>query len=221
MRIVAVADTHMYEGDLGAIPDGDVFVHAGDLCRRGTLDELRTVVPWLQRLPHRYKIVIAGNHDWCFAREPDGAKQLLGASIIYLQDSGVSIDGVSFWGSPWQPRYRNWAFNLDRGAPLAAVWQQIPVGTEILITHGPPRGFGDRTPWPSRAGCEDLLAAVQCVRPVVHLFGHIHTDGGVWRDADIVYVNATTSECERMPTVIDVDISARDVREVQVPARRA
>jgi predicted phosphohydrolase len=91
MRIVAVADTHMYEADLGAIPEGDVFVHAGDLCRRGTLDELRTVVPWLHQLPHRYKIVVAGNHDWCFARDPEASRQLLGESIIYLQDAAVSI----------------------------------------------------------------------------------------------------------------------------------
>jgi Icc-related predicted phosphoesterase len=217
MRIVAVADTHMYEADLGAIPDGDVFIHAGDLCRRGSLDELAAVVPWLQRLPHRHKLVVAGNHDWCFARDPEAARTLLGDSIVYLQDAACEIDGISIWGSPWQPRYRKWAFNLERGAELAAKWQLIPAGVDVLITHGPPRGFGDRTPWPGRAGCEDLLQAARRLRPLVHLFGHIHTDGGVWYDDGITFVNATTSECERMATVLDLDIATREVRAVSVP----
>src|SRR5690349_12129486 len=119
MRIVAVADSHLYQTDLGSAPEGDVFVHAWDLSQRGSLEESSSVVPWLQSLPHRHKIVIAGNHDWCFARNAKDARALLGDSIDYLEDSGTQIDGVAFWGSPWQPRYRNWAFNLDRGAPLA------------------------------------------------------------------------------------------------------
>lgn len=221
MRIVAVADTHLYQADLGSIPEGDAFVHAGDLCRRGSLEELASVVPWLHALPHRHKIVIAGNHDWCFARNATAARALLGDSIHYLEDSGTQIDGVAFWGSPWQPRYRNWAFNLDRGVAIAEKWALIPSETQILITHGPPRGFGDRTPWPGRAGCEDLLRVVQRIRPVLHLYGHIHTGGGLWRDQGVTYVNATTSECERMPTVIDVDISSRTVSEVSIPAARS
>jgi hypothetical protein len=51
LRIVAVADTHLYHTDLKVWPAGDVFIHAWDLLRGGTLDELRRVVPWLQSLP--------------------------------------------------------------------------------------------------------------------------------------------------------------------------
>src|SRR5947209_8263912 len=117
MRIVAVADTHTFESDLGPIPDGDVFVHAGDLLRGGTLEELRPVADWIRRLPHRHKIVVAGNHDWCFVTERDAACAMLGETI-YLQDSGMTIEGVHVWGSPWQPEYNDWAFNLPRGAAL-------------------------------------------------------------------------------------------------------
>lgn len=53
MRIVAVADTHTFQDDLHAIPEGDVFIHAGDLCRGGRLDELRVVAAWLLALPVR------------------------------------------------------------------------------------------------------------------------------------------------------------------------
>lgn len=221
MRIVAVADTHLFESDLGKIPDGDVFVHAGDLCRRGSLDELALVVPWLRGLPHRHKLVVAGNHDWCFARERDAAVALLGPSLTYLEDEGVTIGGVRFWGSPWQPRYRDWAFNLDRGAPIAAKWDRIPDDTDVLVTHGPPRGFGDTTRVAGRAGCDDLLTAVRRVRPLLHLFGHIHTDGGTWRDGGVTYANVTTWECERGATVLDVDARTRDVTVQEVPQARS
>lgn len=220
MRVVAVADTHTFQADLGTIPDGDVFVHAGDLCRGGRLDELRLVATWLQALPHKHKIVVAGNHDRCFEREPVAARDILGPHIVYLQDAGHIIDGVRFWGSPWQPEFNNWAFNLPRGEPLAEKWALIPTGTDVLITHGPPQGFGDWSDEPVRQGCADLLAAVRRMRPLLHLFGHIHQDGGFWRGDGICFANVTAWECERGPTVLDVDVSNREVTAISVPPAR-
>jgi predicted phosphohydrolase len=217
MRIVAVADTHTFHEDLMPLPAGDVFIHAGDLCRGGRLAELHLVAAWLQALPFRHKIVVAGNHDWCFVREPEEALGVLGDGITYLQDSEVVVEGVRFWGSPWQPAYHDWAFNLPRGAPLAEKWALIPAGVDVLITHGPPHGIGDRTDERSRQGCEDLLAAVRQVRPFLHLFGHIHQDGGCWRQEGICFANVTTWEAERKATVLDVDPVARQVREVHIP----
>jgi predicted phosphohydrolase len=218
LRIVAVADTHTFEADLGAIPEGDVFIHAGDLLRAGTLEELGPVTDWIRRLPHRRKIVIAGNHDWCFLKAKEAACDLLG-DAIYLEDSATTIEGVRFWGSPWQPEYNDWAFNLPRGMALAEKWAMIPDDLDVLITHGPPHGFGDAGPSEGRAGCEDLLRRVRQVRPKVHLFGHIHQDGGIWRDGSTCFINVTTWECERPPTVIDVDPSTGGVAEVAVPPR--
>jgi len=220
MRIVAIADTHTFQDDLRVLPDGDVLVHAGDLCRGGRLDELRIIAAWLKALPHSHKIVVAGNHDWCFVREPEAALELLGDTIIYLQDSGVVIDSVRFWGSPWQPAFNDWAFNLPRGEALASKWAMIPDETDILITHGPPLGLGDDYGDAERQGCSDLLAAVRRVHPLLHLFGHIHQDGGFWRQEDVCFANVTTWECERGPTILDVDVAARQVIEVSVPPRR-
>ncbi len=217
MRIVAVADTHTFEDDFLALPDGDVFVHAGDLVRAGTLEELERVARWLRALPHRHKIVVAGNHDWCFVRERERAIEILGPEIVYLEDEGCTIDGVRFWGSPWQPEFGGWAFKLPRGAALAEKWAHIPSGLDVLITHGPPHGIGDRVDMVGRTGCEDLLAAVQRTRPRAHLFGHIHQDGGAWSDGATWFVNVTSWECERDPTVFDVIDG--DVRMVQVPVR--
>ncbi len=220
MRIVAVADTHTFEKDLGVIPDGDVLVHAGDLLRGGTLEELAGVAAWIASLPHRHKIIVAGNHDWCFLNERAAAVAMLG-DAVYLEDAAHEIDGVKFWGSPWQPAYNDWAYNLPRGAPLAAKWALIPVGVDVLITHGPPHGFGDSGPTFGRAGCEDLLHRVRQVRPALHLFGHIHQDGGLFRDRDTAFVNVTTWECERKPTVIDFDPITKLVTPIAIPPARA
>ena len=167
MRIVAVADTHTFQSDLGQLPDGDVFIHAGDMARAGTLEEMEPVAEWIRGLPHRHKIVVAGNHDWCFVTDRDAACALFGESVTYLQDQGCVIDGVMLWGSPWQPEFHDWAFNLPRGPALAERWSLIPDHVDVLITHGPPSGFGDRS-WDSRAGCEDLLQAVYRTKPSLH-----------------------------------------------------
>ena len=241
MRIVAVADTHLFHGEL-VVPDGDVFVHAGDLCRGGDLDELREAVEWIAELPHRHKIVVAGNHDWalapcapdahgfcrsCLARgapapapgercagDPAAARELL-VGLTYLEDAGATIEGVRFWGSPWQPAFHDWAFNLPRGEALAAIWRRIPPGIDVLITHGPPAGIGDRSPVGGRAGCADLHARVAEVAPRLHLFGHIHQDGGTWQHGTTTFANVTTWECERAPTVIDLNDG--EVAPVSVP----
>jgi predicted phosphohydrolase len=219
VRIVSASDTHLFHRDL-AVPDGDVFIHAGDLCRIGTLDELADAAAWIRSLPHETKIVVAGNHDWAFAREAQAARDILGPGILYLEDSGAVVDGVRFWGSPWQPEFMGWAFNLPRGPALAAKWALIPTGLDVLVTHGPPRGIGDRSAV-GREGCDDLRERVRVARPRLHIFGHIHEDGGVWEAGGTMSANVTTDCCLRPPTVIDYDAQAREARAVSVPPRRS
>ena len=215
MRIVAVADTHLFHREL-TVPDGDVFVHAGDLCRGGDLEELAIAIAWIATLPHAHKILVAGNHDWAFATDPAAARALLG-DITYLQDAEATVGGLRFYGSPWQPAFHDWAFNLPRGPALAAVWAKIPDRVDVLITHGPPEGIGDRSPVGGRTGCAELRRRVAETQPRLHLFGHIHQDGGAWRPGDgaTTFANVTTWECERAPTVIDID--ARAVTSIAVP----
>jgi Icc-related predicted phosphoesterase len=219
MRIVAVADTHMFHADL-AVPDGDVFVHAGDLCRRGELDELRDAMTWIRGLPHRHKIVVAGNHDWALVREPAAARDLM-TGAIYLQDEIATVDGITVWGSPWQPEFNDWAFNLPRGPALAEIWNKMPVDLDILITHGPPAGIGDRPVSGRRVGCADLWTRVADARPRLHLFGHIHEDGGFWREGPTSFANVTTHDGERAATVIDYDPETGAVRPIAIPPGRA
>jgi predicted phosphohydrolase len=215
VRIVAVADTHLFHRTL-TVPDGDVFIHAGDMCRAGDLVELRAAADWINRLPHRHKVIVAGNHDRAFADEPAAARAMF-PWAHYLEDAELVLEGVRFYGSPWQPEFCNWAFNLPRGPELAAAWAKIPHGIDVLITHGPPAGFGDRTTLTSRAGCADLRARVEEVRPRLHLFGHIHQDGGAWHEGETMFANITTWECARPATVFDID--AGTVTAVTVPPR--
>lgn len=203
MKLVAVADTHN-EHDALNIPEGDVFIHAGDLTTRGTLMELQKVADWMRALPHRHKIVIAGNHDfWIQSNRTRVASELF-HGLTYLEDDEVTLDGVRFYGSPWQPWFHDWAFNLQRGPAIDAVWKKIPEGIDVLITHGPPMGYGDLVYRGERVGCEDLLRHLPRIGAKVHFFGHIHEDRGQWVHGKTRIVNCTTGEGEFPATVIDL-----------------
>lgn len=202
MRVVAVADTHGEHARV-EVPDGDVFVHAGDLTQRGTLPQLKQVAEWMRSLPHRHKVFIAGNHDFAFERQPKDARALF-EGLTYLEDEAVTLDGVRFYGSPWQPWFHSWAFNLRRGPDIDRVWQRIPAGVDVLITHGPPHGYGDKVWSGERVGCEDLLRHLARVEPKLFLCGHIHEDRGEWRVGKTRVVNCTVSEGDLPATVIDL-----------------
>ncbi len=189
MRIVVVSDTHGKHNEL-SIPDGDVFVHCGDLTNKGTLTQLSSCAEWIRNLPHKHKIVIAGNHDFCLQDDRYVAESLLHGTT-YLRDSGTMIDGVEFWGSPWQPYFGGWAFNIKDNDILWAKWDLIPVGTHVLITHGPPAGILDMTARGVRAGCQELSRKVLEVAPKLHLFGHIHEAAGEEVVGGTRFVNAS------------------------------
>ncbi len=203
MRIVCVSDTHGWHRDV-AVPDGDLLVHAGDLTRKGELDTVDDFDRWLGGLPHRHKVVICGNHDFSFQERPYEARSRL-TNAVYLEDTSVTVGGLTVYGSPWQPWFGGWAFNLERGPALAAVWARIPEGTDILITHGPPAGILDRTFRGEEVGCADLLARVRQVRPRLHVFGHIHEAAGRTDLDGTAFVNASSFQGRGGPVVVEWD----------------
>lgn len=177
----------------------------------GREHEVRDFAEWLAGLPHEHKVVIAGNHDWLFERTPAFGRELL-AGAIYLLDEATEIAGIRIWGSPWQPWFHDWAFNLPRGDALRAKWDLIPADTDVLITHGPPFGhldgaarsvgdwFGDGDVVDvEHVGCEELRAALDRVRPRVHVFGHIHEAYGQDSLDGTLLVNASNCDADYAP----------------------
>ena len=190
-RIVCLSDTHNEQID---VPAGDILIHAGDATIRGTPGEIVLFNEWFSRLPHRVKIFVAGNHDWLFELDPEKARALLSDEIVYLQDSSVTIDSLKIYGAPWQPRFFDWAFNLNRGREMAEKWKLIPNDADVLITHGPPNGILDQTPRGDLAGCEELRKRVEELKPKAHVFGHIHHGYGTTDKFGVKFVNA--SNCD-------------------------
>ena len=196
MKVVCISDTHGMEAK---VPDGDVLIHAGDLTIYGKPKEFERVGTWLRSLPHPVKIIIAGNHD--IGLDPTRVSiedrltnqiALTGydQDVYYLDDVGLFVDGLFVYGSPWQPEFHDWAFNLPRGDALRRVWQGIPDGLDILITHGPPAGILDEARG-VHVGCEDLRAIVELRQPKLHVFGHIHEGYRLMKTEHTTYVNAS------------------------------
>jgi predicted phosphodiesterase len=190
MRIVVVSDTHGLHNGIEDLPAGDVLVHAGDFMNSGY--DPRDVLSfncWLGEQPFKHRVVCAGNHDRYFQNSPRDARFLL-TNATYLENAGVTIDDVTFWGSPYTPEFLNWAFMYPRGSG-AKYWDQIPHGLDVLITHGPPFGILDQVaPGGVHLGCAELLESVEQKKPKVHLFGHIHGGAGTFESGATLFVNA-------------------------------
>ena len=191
MRLVLTSDTHSKQDLIKNLPDGDVFVHAGDFMTSGLHpEEILSFNRWLGRQPIEHRVVCGGNHDRLFESSGVLARELL-SNATYLENTGVTINGVSFWGSPYTPEFSNWAFMYRRGAEAKRCWEQIPTGLDVLITHGPPYGILDQTAAGGKhQGCEELLKAVKAKKPKVHVFGHIHGGAGTFEEGDTRFINA-------------------------------
>jgi len=218
-RFVCFSDTHgMHDAIPRAHrPAGDVLLHAGDFTNTGELEQVASLAKWLEQYPAEHKVVIAGNHDITFQDDyyakTGGARfhgeqrvdcqqvrPLLAPCCTYLEDSGIEVCGYSIYGSPWQPEFCDWAFNLPRGEACREKWALIPPAVDVLMTHGPPKGFGDQTAGGLRAGCEDLLAAIKERTISVSVSGHIHEGYGVRADDSTLFVNASTCTHDYRPS---------------------
>ena len=184
MRITLISDTHTKHRQL-ELPGGDLLIHAGDLMNSGYSQyEVEDFCKWFEAQNYDNCVFIAGNHDRLFENEPELVKEIVdGYGVDYLQDSELVIGeeweaGVKIWGSPWQPEFYSWAFNLPKGGDqLKEVWDRIPPDTDILITHGPPQDHLDVSGPPynePHLGCALLRVKVDEQPPKIHVFGHIH-----------------------------------------------
>jgi len=225
LRLVCISDTHCQaEKMLEPVPEGDILIHAGDFTNYGRREEVEKFNTWLGTLPHRHKIVIAGNHEITFDRasfdniyakkkvfgenyDPSDPKvsdfpnfQALLTNCIYLENSSIEVDGVKIHGSPHVPGIgHEWAFFYKRNE-VEKVWSCLPA-CDVLVTHGPPLGIGDERGSGARLGCPELLRqVVDNVKPTFHIYGHVHQDAGVRTAQETTFVNAAT--CDYMGSPI-------------------
>ena len=204
MKITFISDTHAKHNQVtSSLPGGDVLIHAGDISNKGYRTEIQDFIKWFSTIEnYTHKIFIAGNHDFSCQDEVSAVQELLrlnpGSEYLYddmflIGDESADYDDmVKVWGSPWQPEFYNWAFNLPRqGAELKEVWNMIPSDVDILITHGPPYGHLDYVTYSKQnVGCELLRDRIDLIKPKINVFGHIHSSYGYKFDGTTHFFNA-------------------------------
>ncbi len=180
MKILHLSDTHSQHNRLVNLPFADIIIHSGDFSFSGTEAEFFDFIGWFACLPYKYKIFIAGNHDDCL----QGADlEGLPDNCFYLCNSGVSIEGVNFYGMP-----------LFMGDVLLGEYdeniQKMPTNIDILITHQPPFYVLDSSE-NINYGDLILLQKVLSIQPKYHLFGHIHNAYGIEKIDHTTFINAS------------------------------
>ncbi|MFA5366604.1 MAG: metallophosphatase domain-containing protein [Dehalococcoidia bacterium] len=210
MKICIISDTHNKHKYLKNLPEADVIVHCGDITSVGRNHEVANFMDWFSALDKfKHKIFIAGNHDFLFERESIYAKTLVPDNVIYLEDNGVEIDEIRFWGSPVSKPFNNWAFNRPE-EKLLQHWQVVPADTDVLITHTPPYSIMDWVDWNrSHEGSPTLYKeVVERIKPKIHCFGNIHGGYGMKTLDGITFVNASNLDedyvCVNAPIVLEI-----------------
>jgi len=198
MRITVTSDLHGYFPETSG---GDLLIIAGDLTSDHSIHSFIEFLDWINSQEYKKKIFIGGNHD-TFLTTMDISKvkgmfeMMQSDGIIYLNDSGLTFEGLKIWGSPWSL----WFYGINpyckaftgSESDLNKKYELIPDDTDILITHGPPHGILDKTKEGNHVGSYSLRQALDRVRPRLHIFGHIHECGGKRLDCVVTeYINAS------------------------------
>ena len=220
-RITFISDTHTKHKQLD-LPGGDLLIHAGDIMNSGYSKlDIHDFCEWFELQDYKHKIFIAGNHDRMFENHPLESNTIVNNyDVTYLQDEEDIIDDVKIYGSPWQPEFLNWAFNLPRnGKELEEKWNVIPKDTDILVTHGPAFGHLDVSGFGGNpVGCELLKERIDKIQPLIHVFGHIHGSAGYKFDGNTHHFNASILNeryvYENKPMTIDLDLETREIEFV-------
>jgi Icc-related predicted phosphoesterase len=214
MNITFISDTHTYMYDNNykelILPEGDILCFTGDIMSSGYNEgELIHFLKWISKQPFKYKIFIAGNHDRLLEDKPlianDIISQYTDKGVIYLKNTSIEIEGFTFYGTPHQPYFGGWAFNVPDYGKLISIYQLIPDNVDVFLTHCPPYGILDqshRSNYHNPSG-ENHLGSMELkevldakilnnTQPRVVAFGHIHGDGGKQiQIGDTLYINAS------------------------------
>ena len=207
MKIVALSDTHCQLSQVD-VPDGDILVHCGDFTYFGEQKELIQFGKHLRKLPHKHKILVPGNHDLRLdvfheKYHPDAVKWINpDANTHILINEIVTIEGITFFGSPMVPKISQWAFGrnpLTKDMIYQDIIHQIDSGwiqkPHVVISHAPPSGILDEVDY----GCPVLLDFITTLKPKLHLFGHCHEGYGHTKNEHTTFINVSTCNREYLP----------------------
>ena len=182
MRIWHISDTHGMHGWLKVPTDVDMVIHSGDCSNPANPylnePEVRNFIEWYKSLPIPYKVFVAGNHDTSIEKRLVRSSDFTDAGIIYLENDFDQIEGLVIWGTPITPAFgTGWAWNRKR-EKMDALWKSIPENTDIVVSHGPPKGVLDlsynRINELEFCGCTAMKKNMLRLQPKAVLFGHIH-----------------------------------------------
>jgi Icc-related predicted phosphoesterase len=225
-RITTISDTHnKHKSITPFLPGGDILIHAGDLTSMGYKHEIEKFCKWFDSIDnYDLKVFIAGNHDYGFQERFEETMEIVNSynTIFYLQDDWIGFQKgdlreIKIWGSPWQPEFYNWAFNLPRnGKELEAKWNLITDDSDIVVTHGPAYGYVDMVyDRYDNLGCEKLIQRIEQFNPSIHICGHIHTGYGYKTNGKTHFINASVLNEEyqftQYPLTFDYNPDSRKI----------
>lgn len=195
MIVAAFSDCHWQYEKIKEFPKADMCIFAGDSCGSGyNAYEVYSFFDWFKKLPYENKIVIPGNHDRHIYRFTKLVKDIYNKDgIKLLIDEKININGVSIYGTPWCPRFGNWAYMADE-EELKNIFSLIPNNIDILITHTPPKNVLD-----SDFGSSALLEEIKIKKPKHHIFGHIHENYGSVKKYDTKFYNVSICDEDYEP----------------------
>jgi Icc-related predicted phosphoesterase len=234
MKVCCVSDMH---GQFPEIPECDFLVISGDICPHfdrpvgGNGDIFGQsqwlygpFTDWINSVPARHVVACWGNHDFIGEKRP----HLVPTNLRWhmLTDAGCEIEGIKFYGSPWQCWFHDWAFNAPPGEAgeifLANKFSKIPDDTDVIICHGPPSGYGDIAPDGRPTGSKALINRIFEVKPQLTVHGHIHCGYGIWRFPrdnafDGLIVNASVLDenykLANKPIMVDMYVKEENSRD--------
>lgn len=134
-------------------------------------------------------ITISGNHSLIYEK----AKHLIPKlPVYYLENSGIELNGMKIWGSPYSTQFGQWAF-MDTDARLQQYWEKIPNDTNILLTHGPAYGILDWSRFGhEHTGSKTLLNKIESLKELkIFHSGHIHSEYGIMKYNNITCINGS------------------------------
>lgn len=184
MKILHISDTHGYHLQFpeSRFEGIDLVIHSGDAANylnpAQNSHEMFEFLEWYTKVPVKYKIFVAGNHDTSVEARLITRENFSDRGIVYLENEYTEIEGIKIFGTPIVPRYGNWAFMKDRGT-IDRFWKKITKPMDVFVVHGPPKGILDYTYKREdnrieMCGCSSLRTHIRRLNPKLVLFGHIH-----------------------------------------------